>query len=95
MGPIIQYGGMIGAVFVGFYLMFKSFEKKSKEYADAIARQSKEHADEMSKLMAQTFKLNADCLDVISYNSTVMARLVEQINANNFCPIVRKETGKE
>ena len=84
---LIKVVGFPAIIFIIWYIYHKSQVKAWQEVNET-------HANETKEMFNKLFTLTDSCIETIQYNATVMARLVEKIDGNQFCPLIKKGEGK-
>jgi hypothetical protein len=84
---LIKAIGFPAVIFVIWHLYHKSQVRAWKEVNDI-------HTEETREMFNKLFTLTDNCLETIQYNATVMARLIEKIEGNQFCPLIKEGRGK-
>lgn len=81
---LVKLAGFPGVIFLIWYLYHRSQAKTLTTIIDQQAEREKNN-----------FELLREMLETNNYHAAVLTRLEQQINNNQFCPIVRKETREE
>jgi len=82
--------GLPGLIFVIWYVDQKRLDKVLRNYKDDMARVIRMYEDNV--LLVKNYQRLADDLaGIIQLNTQVQTRLVEKIDNNMFCPMIRKE----
>jgi hypothetical protein len=101
MVSIVTVLGLPGLVLIFWAVDHRRYEKEraehKKEIAKILARYDKDmatvtrfYADNVL-LVKDYSRLSAELANIIHLNTQVQTRLVEKINNNHFCPIVRQK----
>jgi len=86
--------GLPGLIFIIWYVDQKRLDKVLRNYKEDLARVVRMYEDNVL-LVKNHQRLADDLVAIIQLNTQVQTRLVEKIDNNMFCPLVRKEGPKQ
>ncbi len=84
----IKAVGFPAVIFAIWYLYHKSQVRQQKETFESNQKETRNLVDKL-------FALTESCLETIQYNANMMARLVEKVDGNQFCPVIKNQEGKK
>jgi len=101
LANLLSSYGPLGLVVIIWYFDIKAMRKLNEKYREdtqEILSDHKEYMDELRSMYKSNVKLvdsyedlAADLKEVVIMNTTAMTRLGDDINRNQYCPMVRVE----
>ncbi len=85
--------GLPGLIFIIWVVDQRRTDKILAEYKEDMARLARFYESNVD-LVTNYQKLANDLADIIHLNTQAQTNLVNAIQNNSFCPMVRKETGQ-